>query len=185
MPPRSQIYTRPPHWRPDRRASKRTIPPDIISWLFEQGSLTRRLQGLCGSSFNLRLISQSWSPPFHEESQRLNLRNGQRAIIREVALCSGATPLVLARSVIPARTLRGSDQRLGKLGVRPLGKILFAHPKLQRPSLEFATLTRPGHPEIWGRRSLYRLGSQHTLLVAEFFTPELFALITDKMPCLH
>lgn len=185
MPPRSQIYPYPPHWRPDCRTNKRNIPPDMISWLFEQGSLTRRLQGLCGSSFNLRLISQSWSPPFHEESQRLNLRSSQRAIIREVALCSGATPLVLARSVIPARTLRGSGRRLGKLGTRPLGQILFAHPRLERPSLEFATISCPGHPKIWGRRSLYSLGAQHTLLVAEVFTPELFALISDKMPWLH
>lgn len=179
MPSQSQLYLSPPRWRQDSGA-RRNAHPAILSWLLEQGSLTRRLKSLCGHSFKVKLMDQRWGRPLHDESRRLGLRNGQRAIIREVALCSEKTPLILARSVIPARTLKGVDRRLGKLGTRPLGQILFSHPQLKRVSMEFSTLAIPGRQPLWGRRSLYSLGHQHTLLVAEFFTPELFTLFPTQ-----
>jgi chorismate--pyruvate lyase len=97
----------------------------------------------------------------------------------------------VARSIIPARTLRGADRRLANLGSRPLGHILFADPRLQRLQLQLARI-EPGdwQPElltdqapdqtpaasVWGRRSLYSLGPEHKLLVAEFFLPPLFQI---------
>lgn len=135
----------------------------------------------------MRLLGQHWCRPFAEEAHALRLSAGRRAVVREVALQWGERPLVLARSVIPAKTLKGVDRRLAHLGTRPLGEILFADPRLQRRSLELAEvepslwlrtlrneveLARP----VWGRRSRYALGPGHTLLVAEFFLPELFAL---------
>lgn len=170
-------------------------PPGVVSWLFERGSLTRRLQRLCGASFHIVLLGQSWQKPYAEESRVLRLRAGQRAVVREVALQNGNQPLVLARSVIPAKTLRGADRRLANLGTRPLGHILFTDPRLRRLKLEVTRIDadrwrpRPGGstPDsqstgmtLWGRRSLYSLGSGHTLLVAEFFLPPLFLHEVDS-----
>ena len=162
------------------------MPADVASWLFEPDSLTQRLQGLCGDIFRVTLLGQGWTKPYAEEARALRLRAGQRAFVREVALQDGDQPLVLARSVIPARTLHGADRRLAHLGTRPLGQILFADPRLKRLKLEL-TLAGQSHwrPDlfegagsatrsIWGRRSLYSLGPGHPLLVAEFFLPSLF-----------
>jgi chorismate--pyruvate lyase len=130
------------------------------------------------------VLSQEWAKPWGEESRILKLRPGRRAIVREVALQGGDQPLVVARSVIPARTLRGADRRLANLGTKPLGHILFNDPRLRRLHLSLTRVAptdwRPVLPfqeipnePVWGRRSLYSLGPGHTLLVAEFFLPTL------------
>jgi chorismate--pyruvate lyase len=183
--PRSQLFFRTPRWFRVRHSPGRSLPPQVASWLFESGSLTRRLRSLCGKDFRVRLLGQHWCRPFAEEAHALKLSAGRRAVVREVALQRGGQPLVLARSIIPAKTLKGVDRRLAHLGTRPLGEILFADPRLQKKSLELAEV-EPGYwlnglrremgivSPLWGRRSRYVLGPGHTLLVAEFFLPELF-----------
>ncbi|MGZ8218143.1 chorismate--pyruvate lyase family protein [Methylomagnum sp.] len=192
MTPRSQLFLEPPRWLRVRHHGNRPIPPHIASWLFESGSLTRRLRQVCGGQFRVRLLRQAWDKPCADESRALRLAMGRRAVVREVALQWGDRPLVLARSVIPAKTLKGVDRRLAHLGTRPLGEILFADPRLHRKHLELTKIGphhwRPECPgggaalsrRIWGRRSLYGLGAGHKLLVAEFFLPELFDL--DNSP---
>ena len=188
---RSELFDRPPRWLRVRHSPGLPIPPHTASWLFETGSLTRRLRTLWGEEFRVRVLSQGWSRPFADEVKALGLSPGRRALVREVALQRGDRPLVLARSVIPARTLKGVDRRLAHLGTRPLGEILFADPRLERKRLELAEIGTGAWQEAlrgaldlsanaWGRRSLYTLGPGHTLLVAEFFLPEFF--IPDRAP---
>ncbi len=143
------------------------------------------MRQLYGERFNVVLLKQSWEKPGSEEARQLKLQPGHRAIIREVALQNGPQPVVVARSIIPAKTLRGADRRLANLGSRPLGHILFANPQLRRLQLQLAQVDhRDWKPDlfagrrpptaVWGRRSLYSLGPGHMLLVAEFFLPSLF-----------
>ena len=184
---RSQLFCRAPRWQRADHGSITRIPSrQVASWLYESGSLTQRLRRLCGERFHVVLLGQDWQKPFAEETRTLRLRMGQRAVVREVALHDGQQPLVVARSVIPARTLRGVDRRLARLGNRPLGHILFADPRLKRLHLQLTRVSgdgwRPGLfgaappiDPIWGRRSLYSLGAGHRLLVAEFFLPALFS----------
>lgn len=190
---RSQLFIHPPRWQRAHHGSlpRSRIAPATASWLFEPGSLTQRLRRLVGEGFRVVLLRQSWQKPGMDEARQLGLKPGHRAIVREVALQNGSQPLVVARSIIPARTLRGADRRLANLGSRPLGHILFADPRLQRLQLQVARV-EPGdwQPElfsnqapdqtpaasVWGRRSLYSLGPEHKLLVAEFFLPPLFQI---------
>lgn len=186
MKPSSQLFIIPPRWHRSRYRGVTHIPLSISHWIFEQGSLTRRLQERYGESFRVNLLSQSWERPFAEEARQLKLGPGRQAIVREVALEANDQPLIYARSVIPARTLQGADRRLAHLGNRPLGHILFSDPRLHRIELELARtgpaswqpgllpITDSGAAACWGRRSLYSLGGRHTLLVAEFFLPALF-----------
>jgi chorismate--pyruvate lyase len=187
---RSQLFTRAPAWFPTYSRRNRRIPPPAESWLFETGSLTQRLCALCGPEFRVRLLRQDWTRPFAEELRALGLRESRRAVVREVLLQWGDSPLVAARSVIPAQTLSGVHRRLARLGTRPLGEILFADPRLEREALELAdidagfwrrepadALAPPAR--TWGRRSLYTLG-QDRLLVAEFFLPSLFAAESSR-----
>lgn len=190
---RSQLFKHPPRWQPARHGGLAGLPePATLAWLHEQGSLTQRLQRLCGDGFRVVLLSQSFRKPYAEETRTLDLRAGERSLVREVALQCGEHPLVVARSVIPVRTLRGVDRRLANLGTRPLGQVLFADPRLRRLRLQLARvespdwrttqgvgLAAPGQA-VWGRRSLYSLGAGHRLLVAEFFLPRLLHMESSK-----
>ena len=162
------------------------------SWLFEPGSLTRRLRELCGGRFRVRLLRQDWDRPYADESRALGSTCRHRAVVREVLLQWEEQPLVAARSVIPVMTLRNAHRGLIRLGERPLGEILFADPRLRRQHLELAEIEPaiwcreipilpPPANRIWGRRSLYTLGPGR-LLVAEFFLPALFALTPVSHP---
>jgi chorismate lyase len=146
------------------------------SWMREEGSLTLRLREKHGKHFNVEVLQQTPAQPFQDEMYRLGLRRGMRAVVREVALKTGNTTLILARSIIPEETLLRADPRLQRLGTQPLGEILFSHPELARASLEWTLTPIKGHPHASrtpGRRSLYTLGDHFPLLVAEFFLPEI------------
>lgn len=163
----------------------------LLSWLSEKGSLTRRLRTLTGPEFRVAVLREDWAKPFPGEARLLDLRTARSARVREVMLMAGDRPLVLARSIIPQRTLCGRHSPLARLGTRPLGEWLFAHPALRRLSLEFARVqpeswsadlgaTRGIAVPVWGRRSHYRV-ARHPLLVCEFFLPALLSLERDVL----
>jgi chorismate--pyruvate lyase len=102
-----------------------------------------------------------------------------------VQLLCDERPWVFARSLIPARTLRGRGRRLTQLGTRPLGQVLFTDPGVRRGPVEiariavgqrlhqqaFAGLAEPPDA-IWGRRSVFWI-EERPLLVCEIFLPGL------------
>ncbi|CAI8778919.1 chorismate--pyruvate lyase family protein [Methylocaldum szegediense] len=186
MTTRSQLFRRAPDWFHPGSSRRSRIPDGLHSWLFETGSLTRRVRDLCGGEFRLRVLQQDWLRPFADESRALRLRPSRVALVREVSLQCGEEPLVVARSIIPASIRRGAQHHLASLGNRPLGEVLFSDPKLRRLGLELAVVEKaerlPGSLDvldtvesserIWGRRSLYAI-AHGNLLVAEFFLPSL------------
>jgi chorismate--pyruvate lyase len=148
--------------------------------------LTARLRKAAGAGFGVRLLRQSWVRPFADESALLELPPRQRALVREVVLHCRGKPLVLARTVIPPHTLRGVHCGLAHLGDRPLGELLFAYRGLQRQHSEVARAVKADwrhsiasdftiESPVWGRRSLYRVGSV-SLSVGEFFLPSVLSL---------
>ena len=170
-------------WKPHRRYLHSDIPPDLLHWLLDPASLTRRLQQLCGDGFSVRLIEQGWGQPRPDEAQALGMRGRGRAIIRQVQLMCSDDPWIYARTVIPATSLHGRLRRLLHLGTRPLGAMLFADPGMRRGVVELARI-RPGQAlfddamhavtdrsgAIWGRRSVFRITGR-PLLVSEIFLP--------------
>jgi len=176
-----------PVWRARRALFAHPVPPGLAPWLFDPGSLTRRLVARCKGTFRVRMLGQGWARPLLNEATRLGLPPQQVALIREVQLlCEGET-WVYARTVIPHSTLRGGQRRLAHLGSRPLGAALFADPRLRREEVEVACMTRRHRlfhtavqglsviPErIWGRRSVFFTGGK-PLLVNEVFLPTLVA----------
>lgn len=182
----STIERQPPtatRWKPHRYYLQGHVPSDLCGWLLDPASLTLRLQRLCRGEFRVRVLSQSRGRPSRDEAQALGMRSGGQAIIRQVQLMCDGRPMVYARTVIPATSLRGKLQRLAHLGARPLGAMLFADSGMRRGVVELARIT-PGqllyadatrysrrHPEaIWGRRSVFRIANR-PLLVSEIFLP--------------
>lgn len=158
-------------------------PTDIAPWLFEQGSLTRRILQHCTKNFKVEVLSQQWQRPMLNEALRLGVHPEHHALIREVLLYCDNTPWVFARSVLPRKTLTGPRRVLGKLGNRPLGEILFSDPKIQRDALEIAQIKKEQRmyscatdclsspPDfVWARRSVFHLHKK-PLLVNEVFLP--------------
>ena len=161
------------------------VPADIAPWLFDEGSLTRRILFHCKDKFRVEILSQEWKRPMLYEAFRLGAHPEHLALIREVLLYCGDTPWVFARSVLPRKTLTGRRRFLGKLGSRPLGEILFSDPNIERDDLEVAKIKKCQRmyscatnalfdaPEyVWGRRSIFYLHKK-PLLVNEVFLPSI------------
>lgn len=142
-------------------------PPALETWLFDAGSLTKRLQRKSHGCFRVEVHRQRWQKPRLDEALALGIAPSRWALIREVTLWGNDTAWVQARSVLPAATLRGKTRYLAHLGTRPLGGALFKEPSLQRLPLQYA-YTAP----LWGRRSVF-LVRHKPVLVAEYFLPAL------------
>ena len=174
-----------PVWRPARRLNRTGVPEKYLPWLLDPASLTERIIRCCPRAFRVELLSQRRARPLRNEARALGMRSGSHAVVRQVRLVCGDTPWVYARTIIPPRTLARKFHRFTRLGARSLGALLFADPSMQRGEVQVAQLTaadrlyhlatrdlrdKPG--EIWGRRSLFRLGGK-PLLVCEFFLPDI------------
>jgi chorismate lyase len=163
-------------WQPGAPASS-----PYRRWLISEDSLTRRLQSRC-ADFSVAKVEQRWTCPLPDEARLLGLRPGQSALVREVTLQCGDTPLVFARSILPRASLRGVWRNLGALGAHPLGAVLFADHKVVRTPLAFRKLPRrhlislrTGQAGLWGRRSVF-IRAGRAILVTEVFLPGVLAL---------
>lgn len=165
---------------------KNRLDDGVLSWLSDQGSLTKRLKAHCPDQFSVKVLDETWVRPDPSEARLLAIPMTQRVLLRQVHLMCGDQLCVYARSVIPQTTLSGKHGRLRFLGNKPLGEYLFANPTLERKRVEWTRLTsrsnlyRIAMPDadqarrdIWGRRSLFRIDAK-PLLVSEFFLPVLF-----------
>ncbi|MBI2310906.1 MAG: chorismate lyase [Betaproteobacteria bacterium] len=177
-------------WRP--RLSSATLP--YRAWLLRPGSLTRHIQSDCGQ-FSVQPLRQRPMQPNRDERRLLGLREGERAMVREVLLRCGTVPVVFAHSVLPMEYLRGEWRAFGALGDQSLGAALFADPAIRRAALHFRPLGRqhalyrsasaaldapPGR--LWARRSIFRLREKR-ILVTEVFLPEILNLGSRCFQC--
>lgn len=180
---KSYLLQHTPKWSMNRIGSRHQIPIPVQSWVYEPGSLTQRLRDCYGSTFTVQLLFQKWRKPFRCEQKLLHLSCSDQALIREVMLSANGKPLLLARTVIPRKTLKGAQRILSRLGNRPLGEVIFSYPKLQRMEMDFSQLEPEGWgynltshltitEAIWGRRTVYKV-NESEMLVNEFFLPEL------------
>lgn len=171
----------PQRWYLRHQLFNRDIPSALYPWLFEVSSLTAKLIDLCGEDFNVRVLSQNWQRITPEEAAAMSVKHVHSALVREVLLRCKEQPLVYARTVIPATTVKGAQRRYANMGNRPLGAMLFADRTMRRDKVQVSRLPTPpaaclhadGEKEIWGRRSVFRVAGK-PLLVSEYFLPALF-----------
>lgn len=156
-------------------------------WLQDSGSLTQRITHCC-ADFAVQRLFQRHASPLLDEAVVVGLGIKRYAMLRDVHLFCGNTPVVFAHSVLPYSSLIGSWAKLGRLGNRPLGAALFANPKVQREILQFKKIDAR-HPlfvkaiagieqppeNLWARRSLFTLATQR-ILVTEVFLPSILTL---------
>lgn len=172
-----------PRWAISHRWRRSQLPAVLIDWLLDTGSLTDRLKRACPGCFSVRVLDEGWQRPRLDEALTLNMPQATVGWVRQVQLLCDGEPWVFARTIVPATTLTGPQRQLAYLGDKPLGAFLFADPAMQRGPVELACI-RPGQAmfscateglarsprQIWGRRSVFRVGGK-PLLVAEVFLP--------------
>jgi chorismate lyase len=175
-----------PLWLENRQGLRHKLPDDVQSWAFESGSLTRRLRNYYGDSVAVKVLFLRWKKPFLSERRLLKLPEHQYSLTREVLLHADGKPLILARTIIPATTIKAAKSNLSKLGNRPLGEVIFSYPKLERIAMDVTLINRPMWTQpaiaeagidqpIWGRRTVYAIAHKH-MLVSEFFLPEILGV---------
>jgi chorismate--pyruvate lyase len=157
------------------------LPENVQSWVYESGSLTQRLRNYYGDVIGVKVLLQQWNTPFLTERRLLGLPENRYSLIREVMLHAGGKPLILARTIIPEKTIKVAKSNLAHLGSRPLGEVIFSYPKLERIEMD-VTLIDPStwnlpaidevniNQSIYGRRTVYAI-AQRQMLVSEFFLP--------------
>jgi len=183
----SFLFNSEPLWLENRQGLRHKLPGNVQSWTYESGSLTQRLRSYYGDAIAVKILLQRWHKPFLSERCLLNLPGHRFSLIREVLLYANDKPLILARTIIPAATIRASQNNLSHLGNRPLGEIIFSYPNLERMTMDItlinpSTWTQPALAEaaidqpIWGRRTVYAIAHKQ-MLVSEFFLPEVLGIV--------
>jgi len=179
---KSFLFNREPLWLENRQGLRHKLPGSVQSWTYESGSLTQRLRNFYGDGVAVKVLLQRWHTPFLSERRLLKLPEHQYTLTREVLLHANGKPLILARTIIPAATIKAAKSNLSRLGNRPLGEIIFSYPKLERIAMDVALINPPTWTQsalaeagidqpIWGRRTVYAIAHKQ-MLVCEFFLPE-------------
>lgn len=149
------------------------VPKRYRSWVYDQGSLTKRLIEASNKQFRVRVTFQGWAVPTVEERCILKVKDRHLALVREVELLCFDKIWVKARSIIPNTTLSGKERQLQSLGNKPLGEFLFKSRGMTRSELEYVSVLSKGDGQVFGRRSTFYL-SNKPLLVSELFMPIVF-----------
>ena len=185
MATKSCLFNCEPLWLENRQGLRHKLPNNVQSWTYESGSLTQRLRNFYGDAVAVKVLLQRWHKPFLSERCLLKLPEHQYCLTREVLLHANGKPLILARTIIPASTIKVVKSNLSHLGNRPLGEIIFSYPKLERIAMD-VTLIDPStwmqsalaeagiDQPVWGRRTVYAIAHKQ-MLVSEFFLPEVLA----------
>ncbi|HEX6928329.1 MAG TPA: chorismate lyase [Gammaproteobacteria bacterium] len=156
------------------------LPGRVEDWLAEPGSLTARVRSRCPDGFRLEVIDERRE----RDSAVFDNQQPSETFCREITLGCGNTPLVFARTRVPAATL-AAHPWLGKLGRTPLGARLFDEPGYMRGRFFVTRLASgdalydyidrnvaPLGAELWARRARVELNG-NPFEICECFLPGL------------
>ena len=124
---------------------------NIKSWLIEKGPITKRIKSK--ESFKLNLIKDEISAVDDSEKKFLE-ESSDKIKVREVILMGNNIPRVYAKSLIPIRTIENGFSRLGELGTKPLGDILFEKEIFKKTNVVYAQF-QDQDSIFWGRKTKY------------------------------
>ena len=153
-----------------------------LDWLFDEGSLTRRLTEISDNAFSVLPLYEGWQVLRPDECAALDLPQGVQGWVREVYLRGHGEPWVFARSVAGKHSLHEGGLNMDELGTRSLGELLFSDQAFERGAMQVCHYPRNWLPQadqadhLWARRSRFVRGKL-SVLVAEVFLPKLWAAL--------
>ncbi|RMR12314.1 chorismate--pyruvate lyase family protein [Pseudomonas syringae group genomosp. 3] len=173
-----------PDWL-EREQLTGTPEPVFHDWLFNQDSLTRRLDRFSDGGFDIVPLFEGWQPLRDDECAALSLPAASEGWVREVYLRGNGENWVFARSVAARDALQHGGLHMDELGTRSLGALLFSDPAFDRGPLQVCHYPQRWLPDadavsgLWARRSQFSRGAL-SVLVAEVFLPALWNAIHNK-----
>ena len=138
-------------WISFKKMSILLVNENIKSWLIEKGPITKRIKS--EESFKLNLIKDEISAVDDSEKKFLE-ETSDKIKVREVILLGNNIPRVYAKSLIPIRTIENGFSRLGELGTKPLGDILFEKEIFKKTNVVYAQF-QDQDSIFWGRKTKY------------------------------
>lgn len=171
-------------WLPYSQLAADCAQP-TLDWLFDEGSLTRRLTRLSAEHFSVTPLFEGWQPLREDECQALGLAPGAQGWVREVFLRGHGQPWVFARSVAGRSALERGGLDLATLGSRSLGELLFCDQAFTRHPIQVSRYPQAWLPaeaadaQLWARRSRFERDGLE-LLVAEVFLPALWQAAQEE-----
>lgn len=142
----------------------------IKSWLLEEGPITKRIES--NEKFELKLLRDDLGNVNKLDRSFLGHLNGDMKI-REVILYGNQNPRVYAQSIIPVETINKGLSKLGKLGTKPLGDILFEKNIFKKENTVFAKF-KDKKNIFWGRKTKYNVKNK------PFSVMEVFLIDQDE-----
>ena len=123
----------------------------IKSWLSESGPITKRISA--NENFELNLLREEIDEV--DETEKKYLGNSIGDIkVREVLLLGNKVPKVYAKSLIPVKTIKKGFSKLGSLGTKPLGDILFEKNIFNKIDVMYSSFIHEDSI-FWGRKTKY------------------------------
>lgn len=159
---------------------KKPKSADMNRLLHYRGSMTR-LFIRRHQSLTVAVLKHHLAAPLPSESKQLGLPFKQLAIVREIIMQCDGVPYLFARTIMPVSTLKGRYRRLHRLGVLPIGKLLFKDPAVTRS--DFDIMRIEGDDPLlqsmscplqacWARRSRFHL-PHGDILMTEVYLPDM------------
>ena len=142
-------------WITYKEMTKQVRNSFIESWLIEDGPITKRISAK--EDFELNLIRDEIGEVDEEDKKYLGDTKGDIKV-REVILLGNKIPKVYAKSLIPVNTIENGFSKLGSLGTKPLGDILFEKNIFNKIEVVYSSFS----DEIsifWGRKTKYLVKS--------------------------
>ena len=142
----------------------------IKSWLLEECPITNRIKS--SEKFELKLLRDDLGNVNKLDRSFLGHLNGDMKI-REVILYGNQNPRVYAQSIIPVETINEGLSKLGELGTKPLGDILFEKKIFKKEATIFAQF-KDEKNIFWGRKTKYNVKNK------PFSVMEVFLIDQDE-----
>ena len=124
----------------------------IKSWLLEEGPITKRIKS--SEKFELKLLQDDLGDINKSDRSFIGHLSGDIKI-REVILYGNKNPRVFAQSIIPVETINRGLSKLGELGTKPLGDILFEKNIFKKKEILYSSFRGEFLKHYWGRKTKY------------------------------
>ena len=138
-------------WITYREMLDQVTNSSIKSWLIENGPITKRISAK--EDFELNLIRYEIDKVDELDKKYLGDDVGDIKV-REVILLGNKIPKVYAKSLIPVDTIEKGFSKLGSLGTKPLGDILFEKDIFNKTDTIYSTFSDEVNI-FWGRKTKY------------------------------
>jgi chorismate--pyruvate lyase len=160
-----------------------SVPPHLFAWLSAQTAITQKLD-----QAQLRVLQHDWQPLNWWEQWVLGIERSQEKLIRrDILMRSHQENCWFARTMIPRATYLAAPDFFDQLHHKPLSKLIYSEPRVERYLLRSYTLSPALIEYHWvsewheqqttlgARFSSFRLGGGqlHRFHLLEIFLPGL------------